>query len=472
MELVFIILFATIFAYTTYRRFEWGVFLLCLLLPTYLIRFNVGPVPSTLLEVMIVVLVISNFSRHSGTTPRRRWQFLISKQFFNSLIQQFQKNKLLSIGTLLFLLGATISVFTSTNTRAALGEWKAFYVEPILLCLIIISIFNFQFSISKQFRNSSIPQFLIFPLVLCGLATSLFAIYQHFTGFFVPHAFWANQNTYRVTGWYGFPNAVGLFLAPLVPLAAYLGLQTWMEIKKRIWNMEYGIWKNSRFYILDSKFLVLISCILFLIASPIAILFAKSTGGLVGILAGIGILLLFYKKTRLPAVALGGIGILAIIFMPNNPVKQELLAQDRSGQIRIAIWKETTEFLKDYPVTGAGLASYTTKIKPYHKTVNGEGIEIFHHAHNIFLTMWVNLGLTGFIGFLTILIWFYLIGFKREELRSKNYELRIFLIASMSSLLVTGLVDSPYIKNDLSIFFWLLIALMFVQSKEDGFLNS
>jgi len=29
----------------------------------------------------------------------------------------------------------------------------------------------------------------------------------------------------------------------------------------------------------------------------------------------------------------------------------------------------------------------------------------------------------------------------------------------MITLLTTGLVDSPYIKNDLSIFFWLIIAL-------------
>ncbi len=449
MELVFIFLFTAIFACLTYRHFEWGIFLLCLLLPTYLIRFSIGPLPSTILEVMIlIVLFIGLFLCHLERSRRG------VERSAKSTATLLKNNKLLFIGITLFLLGATISILTSTDTRAALGEWKAFYVEPVLLFLLLTTVI-------QQYSNSTIKPLInkiLFGLLLCGLATSFFAIYQHFTGFLVPHAFWANQNTFRVTAWYGFPNAVGLFLAPLFPLAVYLVKKHWDEMKKRIW-------KNSKFQILDSKFLVFVSCILFLITSPLAIVFAKSTGSLIGLLAGIGTLLLFNKKTRLPTLALGMVGLITIIFMPNNGVRQELLAENRSGQIRLALWKESVEFLKDHPIAGAGLASYSEKITPYHKTVNGEGIEIFHHPHNIFLTMWVNLGLMGLMGFIVILVWFYWTGFRSTRLT-------IFLLSSMTSLLVTGLVDSPYIKNDLSIFFWLLLALMLLATKETHTANS
>ena len=64
------------------------------------------------------------------------------------------------------------------------------------------------------------------------------------------------------------------------------------------------------------------------------------------------------------------------------------------------------EFLTAHPLRGAGLASYTQRIVPYHSQVAGENIEIFHHQHNIFLTMWVNLGLLGLIGFVWMLVWF------------------------------------------------------------------
>ena len=168
---------------------------------------------------------------------------------------------------------------------------------------------------------------------------------------------------------------------------------------------------------------------------------------------------------------------------------------DGSGKIRIAIWRETFVFLKDRPILGAGLASYEERIAPYHTTVNGEGIEIFHHPHNLFLTMWVNTGVVGLVGFVGLLVWFYAAGISRITLRQaqgKQYHvsritkqerrspitdhrspitLTPFLLSAMTVILVAGLVDSPYIKNDLAILFWLLPALMILSvDKKDNLL--
>jgi O-antigen ligase len=104
----------------------------------------------------------------------------------------------------------------------------------------------------------------------------------------------------------------------------------------------------------------------------LAIIFSKSTGGLIGIAAGIGVLLLFHKKTRAPALILAGMVLIAVFLLPSDKViRQELLAQNRSGQIRIAMWKEAGQLLADRPLLGAGLASYTERVEPYHTTVNG-----------------------------------------------------------------------------------------------------
>ena len=40
-----------------------------------------------------------------------------------------------------------------------------------------------------------------------------------------------------------------------------------------------------------------------------------------------------------------------------------------------------------------------------------------------------------------------------------NSQMSIVLAASMTALLVHGLVDVQYFKNDLAIFFWMLVAL-------------
>ncbi len=395
-----------------------------LLLPTYLIRFRIGPLPTTFLEIFFWIV------------------FLVQHQkiLFSTFSSLFSQHRSLFIAITLFLLAATISVFTSIDTRAALGEWKAFYVEPVILFFILIT----SIKTKKHVDN------ILLSLISLSILTSALAIYQHFTGWLVPYAFWANHDTYRVTAWYGFPNGVGLFLAPIIPLAIY--------------RIQQSRTEKTRFII----------PILMIPASLLAILFAKSTGGLIGIAAGIGVLLLLCKKTRLPASIVGVVALITLFALPkDNPIRQELLMQDRSGQIRVSMWGEAAELLSDRPILGAGLASYAERVAPYHTTVNGEGIEIFHHPHNIFLTMWVNLGLLGLVGFVWILVWFYKSAINYSRLHTEppdlvgvaTVSLSPYLLASMTTLLVTGLVDSPYIKNDLAMFFWLLPALMIITTK-------
>lgn len=409
--LSFIRLYVVLFAFIAWQRFELGLFLLFFLLPTYLIRFKYFGIPITLLEMMIFVIALIYIVGTKIDIPL--------KTKLLDIKTKIKQNPSLTIAISIFIIAATISIFTSINKQSALGEWKAFYVEPILMFLILITTVKEKISAN-----------LIFALVLGGFFTSSLAIYQKFTGWYVPWEFWENGNSYRVTGWYGFPNGVGLFLAPLIPLAFYL--------------IKY-----------KDNFLQYIISIISIPLGLLAIFFAKSTGGLIGIIAGIGLLMIFWKKTRWPTIIFGGVCLIGLFLMPNNSIKQELLMQDRSGQLRIMIWGETMEFLSDNPLFGAGLASYKTLVYPYRID---KWVEVFHHPHNIFLTMWVNIGLLGLLGFVWILVWFYRVGI----MYFKTNPLIKYLLATMTAIITTGLVDSPYIKNDLSLFFWLLPAFMVI----------
>ncbi|MBT4120537.1 MAG: O-antigen ligase family protein [Candidatus Magasanikbacteria bacterium] len=420
-----ITIYLLLFTFITWNRFDFALALFFFLLPTYLIRFNIGPLPTTVLEMMFfVIFLIFIIKRRSLITGH--------------LSKILKSNRFLFVGISLFLLATTISIFTSSNIKSALGEWKAFYIEPVLMFLIIIT--------TLKSSNAKLIKHIIFALILSGLLTSLLAIYQHFTGWMVPWDFWQNNETFRVTAWYGFPNGVGLFLAPIWPLAFY-------GFKKIITDFSNKDWK---------KYLLLTPYSLFLIISPLAIFYAKSTGALVGLIAGLGILLLFYKKTRWPTIIIAIICLSSLLsFSSLSGIKDEIFFQDRSGQIRLSMWSDTFEFLKDNPIRGAGLASYEEKIIPYHTTVNGEGIEIFHHPHNIFLTMWTNLGILGLVSFILILI-----SIIKNSLKIQNSKFKIYILSSMVVILTMGLVDSPYIKNDLAIFFWLLPALLLTNKYE------
>ncbi|MBI5728495.1 MAG: O-antigen ligase family protein [Candidatus Magasanikbacteria bacterium] len=409
-----IIVALAVFTITAWRNFYFALAIFFFILPTYLIRFYLGPLPTTFLEIMIGIIFLA-------------WLGKIGpKQIRSSLADYYRQYSTLFWAVGLFLTGATIAVFTAINFRAALGEWKAFYVEPVIIFLIVITACGQD----KKYANR-----ILFALILGGLVTAILAVYQYFTGWLVPYSFWENRHTYRVTGWYGFPNAVGLFLAPLFMLAIYY-------VKKMFGNNQETATKNQ-------------TMLLFFPFSLLAIWYAKSTGALVGIIAGIGFLLLLWPKTRWFAMITGALLLLSLILLPNNALKQELLLEDQSGQLRVEMWGETIEFLKTRPVLGAGLASYSARIAPYR--IN-KAIEIFHHPHNIFLTMWVNIGLIGLIGFVWILIWFFHVAWHRQA---------HYLAAAMVTWVTTGLVDSPYIKNDLAIVFWLLPALLLIHSTLD-----
>lgn len=376
------------------------------LLPTYLLRFNLGPLPTTVLEVLIWILVMAWLAR-----GRRSW---------SELAQLGRRNPALTICTGIFLLGATISTVLSPDLRAALGEWRAFYLEPVIVATIA----------ATTIRTRADWQKIALALTVSGLITALLATYQHFTGWLVPDSFWANRATYRVTGWYGFPNGVALWLAMLAPIAGYLFLTAKTKAVKSL-------------------------SALYLLFGLAGVIFAKSTAGLLGVVAAVGICLLVWPKTRWFTIGAVTIASLGLLLLPaTSPLKQELLAQNRSGQLRRDIWSETVTYLKIHPWRGTGIAAYASEIRPFR---HDKTIEVFHHPHNIFLTMWVNTGLLGLLGFCALLITLKLKLLKPAFITRDP--LAIMLLAALAGWVIMGLVDSPYIKNDWSIFFWTLVAL-------------
>jgi O-antigen ligase len=383
----------------------WFCTFLFTFLPIYLIRFYIGPLPTTALEVVLWLILLFWFFKKI----RERNAIILLRTHFKQAPGLF-------IAIFIFLFGATLGAFLSPTLRAAFGEWRAFYIEPAILFYILLDVI----------RDKKNREVVLMGLILCGLITSLLAFYQHFTGWLVPYSFWANRNTYRVTAWYGFPNGVGIFLAPLIPFGFYL----------------IGQIKNAWLKCIP---------IFFIPAAVLAIIFAKSTGALIGLAAGCGLYLLLNKKTKIIAGVCAVVGFIGILLVPStNPIKQELLAQDYSGSLRRDIWSETITYLTIHPFRGTGMAAYSQEITPYR---HNKKIEVFHHPHNIFLTIWVNTGIIGLIGFLGILGWF---------LRQKNSDsFMISLTVAMVIWLTMGLVDSPYIKNDWALFFWFLIAMRY-----------
>jgi putative inorganic carbon (HCO3(-)) transporter len=419
-----------LFAGLTILSDKKGLTLLVALLPLYGIRLSFWGVPSTLLEVIVwgtfVGWVIRQWHYHGRPITPNLKQALGPQNPFHTYAPLI----------ILWLAVATAAMWYSPNPLAALGIWKAYFIEPLMVFVMIV----------LTFKNRLERWWIPAALGLSAVAMASLAILQKMTGQFLPEP-WATNLPLRVTSWYSYPNAVGLFAAPI--LAMFL---VWFIISlKSHWAFHRFSWRSG---------LGLVTKILVIILLSAAIVFAVSKGAMLGVIVGLFFSLLIIFRRQWYWVVGGAIIISGLIL--SSPFGQslvdEIMFRSPSGVIRKVVWSESLDFLIDHPLAGSGLAGYQTALEPYHQwwrpEVSPYKLEIFLYPHNVFLNVWTELGLAGLLTFLALLsIFFYEAWMKCDRLLS------VMAVAAMIALLTHGLVDVPYFKNDLAVLFWIIMAL-------------
>ena len=127
---------------------------------------------------------------------------------------------------------------------------------------------------------------------------------------------------------------------------------------------------------------------------------------------------------------------------------------------RANLWHATLNLIEARPVTGAGLAGYQQVIAPYRQALHVPIHQTHVYPDELILDFWVELGVLGFVFFL--LFWGQLIALLLPPLRAgpARAPLAAALAVAWLGIGVHGLFDSPYWKNDLSVEWWALAALV------------
>ena len=462
MSNILIIIFLIFYFILSKIRLDLAVMLLIMALPSYLIRFSIFNIPLTLLEAMILIAFIVWFLKNykeiiSNLKLKINYKFKVK----NLKLKNYPFNKEI----ILLLIISFISIAVAGFTDSAFGIWKAYFFESILVFILIFNVFQ-----NKEKKAINFTK-IFWSITISAFIVSVFAIYQKITGNFIFNELWAEEKTRRVVSFFGYPNAVGLYLGPII-----LIMFGWLIEKL----------KNK------SKKLKIVFIGLTIIISLLSIYFAKSEGALVGVIAGLIVFgLLSGRKIRLIIILLVFIFGTSIMFY--HPIRdyavKKIFLKDLSGEIRKQQWKETWKMMTESKIRfifGSGLSNYQNAIKPYHqegiffnkendpdfrrkivifnnkyRAEHWQPVEIYMYPHNIFLNFWTELGLAGLLLFVWIIIKFWIIGIKLIKNNNKNNKyLIIGLICSMVVIVIHGLVDVPYFKNDLSIIFWILIAMI------------
>lgn len=417
VNMVFILaaIYFLFFFFLAWKNFRLATILLIVFLPTYLIRFQLGPLPSTALELTFGALALV-------------WLVKYSRYDFENIIAAIKKYKLLFIAFGIFFLSSVVSVIISDLFLLSLGLWRAYFLEPMFFFVILIG------------RKDVIKlKDLIWGLVLSTLSISIYCLVQKFTGWGIATPEWTAAATRRVTAFFSSPNAVGLYLAPVLMLMISV-------VVKKI--------KQPR----DIRFWLLVVAVAL---SLITVIFTKSQGTWIGLTAGLLVFLFFlnYKKI---VVVMAVLGIIFALFVP--VMRQAVLFQDQAGQNRLRLLGYTKTFLSKTPanfILGTGLGEFFRKVqKPYY---NDKIMERLIFPHSIFINFWTEIGLSGMLSTGIIIGYIFYLA---NKIRNNDKIVGAGLMAMLVVLVVHGLVDVPYFKNDLSFLFWIMMAFPLYYQQE------
>lgn len=411
-DIILLTIFYLLFVILSWKKPVWAVYLTLVSLPLYVFRFHLGSIPMTFLEGMILLLfVVFLIKSLRQKKPGEVWKKIYTCPFFGPGV--------------LLLVAATVSVFVSPDIKAALGIWKAYFIEPILFMIVVANVIKDK----KQFRN------MIWSLGIAGAWISILGVVQYLTGLGIP-APWHEEGARRITSLYEYPNAVGLFLAPVLTLLLGIIITQVKFFKpKNIW------W-----------FILIILLALF------AVLASVSEGAWLAIAAGVTFCFLFTRFRKIFLVLLVVL-VLLVFAIPQarDYVLPIITFQDVSGDVRLVMWQGTWNLLKARPFEGAGLAGFSILYEQFRLIKH---TEFLMYPHNILLNFWAETGLIGLIAIVWIIIKYFWEGIKLIKAKVEDYQYAIILMGVMVAILVYGIVDAPYFKNDLSVMFWLWLVML------------
>ncbi len=389
------------------RSIKLGQYLAALIiaaLPLYYVKLTILHIPTNVIEILVLLLFIVTI-------------LSASKDRLLKIPYSFQ------IG--LIILGIALGCIVSVDHQAAFGILKGWFVVPIVFFWCVNALFGVEdIDIIGWAALVSLLSVSIYALLqwvgLIGATSSQGSSVVQYV------------SQHRAAAFYESPNFLAMYLAPLIVFS-------------------YGL--------LQTKAIKIWWCLLVLALPVIMLLATQSRAGVLALLAGLLVLIFtqalrggaINKKTSIMVLTISVVLVSIILFYRGF---------DSDGHL--FIWQTAINIGARHPIFGIGPGQFQHYFLTYNDGTsyfaNLSGYAI--HPHNIFLNYWLSGGLLAIVGFIWLLI-----SVCRDMAKSTS-RVTIAAWAAIISVLVHGLFDSTYFKNDLAIIFWLLVAIIYLTKNE------
>jgi len=387
------------------------IYITILLAPAYLIKLNFLNFPTNLLEILEIFSIAF-------------WIFENRKNLGKEIKIFYQENFVISWAILSLILGAILSAAFNNNLIHELSIIKSWFILPIIFGFIAVI----------EFKNEKNK-------ILSAIFYS--ALWVSIVGFF----YWLTGNlTYdhRLKAFFLSPNHLAMFIAPGIIIGAHL--------------LQSALGKRRIFFALA---IFLITLVLF---------FTHSYANWLAI--PIALLIYFFAANKNKKIFLLVIAIMsAFVLLESNSEKfKDLInfSERSSASSRIIIWQSAVKIIKDNWIQGIGAGNFQEKYLQYQKYFPPYLEWAVPQPHNLFLAFWLQTGLLGFLSFLILLTEIFRKIFFSLRSKIKNKKEIIIYLSFFIYLIIAGLFDTPYWKNDLSLIFWIFFFLTLQKSKHDS----
>lgn len=456
----YIALFATygVWAVLVYKSTRISVLLLPFFFPLYLIKFDIYGLPLYFVEGLIFISAIPIFYKllrghheilEKNTVSKilylAKSPFLAKRRPF----VEFLKSPFFPI--IIFILGALIgfAIVPAESYKHALGILKSWVITPII----------YFFILHKTVKTKEDIQFVIYSYVASAFLLSLMALFQAVSRSYI-------TIDSRASGPFESANYLAMYIAPALVYTGIRVLQTFIHGPVESAAVRINAFER-RIYLSGMVSIIFVALIL-----------SQSYGGILGVFAAVFLYIVYEsfkvknvksKKFLKKLIAFICVIIVlgtALVATLNVEKFQNLVKFDEHTSVgtRLEIWEIGAKLIVENPVFGSGLGEYGNLYTQRAEELLGhapyEPARL--HSHNLYMETWLNTGILGVVAFL----WVVIMAFYHAQKTSKNTDVetsRIIGAASMMLvyILLHGLIDIPFWKNDLALLFWLVMAVLF-----------
>lgn len=315
-------------------------------IPFYFWRFNIGPIPTTVLEILIYTTFILG----------------LLGGYLKGLIKN---NKTAFYAGLVFVSAGLISAFIDPGKARALGLFKAYFFDGFLFFCLILQTREEEPLIKETLVVSAVFSSVIALIYYCaGVRTDDNRLYD----------------LARIS-----PNYLAMFLSPIFILSIALGAYKWRK------NWPYllsAVVLITTLYYTGSR-----GALLAVIAGLLTVVFGQ--------------LILSGKRYAKPVLAMLFVLLIGGSYLVYKPDWSDHARKATSSNVRYYIWTTSLEIIGKNPVWGVGLSNYQPYFSTLTQDrVNfPEFISpVALTAHNLYLQMYAVGGIILFVSFMIFVL--------------------------------------------------------------------